>query len=667
MRNAEKTLMRYSGRGIAVLMRRVLRTSDVICDPADLHARLAEMHPVILAFWHGQFMMLPTMHTGGHKVSAMVARHGDAEMIAEALRPFQIGLIRGAGAGGRKKDRGGAAAARAAVRALRDNTTVAMTADVPPGPARVAGMGTIAIAKASGCPIVPFAAATKRFTSFDTWSRMTMNLPYTTLAFTTGEPIFVPDTADEDKLAELRQHLENEINAAMARAYQLAGADISRATPLDKLAALSPPTPTSALKIYSHGLALLRPAVPFLLRARERRGKEDPARRGERLGFAGRERFPGPLIWVHAASVGETNAVLPLINEMLSLHPAAHLLLTTGTTTSAEIAAQRLPQRACHQYVPLDVPQYVERFLDHWRPDLAIFTESDIWPNLVIATSARAIPLALVNARMSPRSSQRWRKFRRHGRVLFSRFNVVLAQSTSVARVIKLLGAPNVIVTGNLKIDAPPPPINESVLIRLKEAVAGRPILLAASTHPQEEAAVAAAHVLIARQLPGLLSIIVPRHPERGAGLFAQLSAQGLKISRRSVSDTPAAGTDIYLADTLGELGTFYSLCPVAFIGGSLIEHGGQNPIEAVRLGAVILTGPHYHNFSEPYEALIAKGGAAVVQNAAELADKALRLLSDGGETERMRAGASVALADLGGALTKTVEVLSPYLGKQRT
>lgn len=262
---------------------------------------------------------------------------------------------------------------------------------------------------------------------------------------------------------------------------------------------------------------------------------------------------------------------------------------------------------------------------------------------------------------------RRWRKFRKHGRVLFSRFNVVLAQSATVGRVVKLLGAPHVMVAGNLKIDAPPPPVNGSELKRLKEAVAGRPVLLAASTHPGEEAAIAAAHVLIARQLPGLLSIIVPRHPERGAGLFAQLSAQGLKVSRRSVSDTPAAETDIYLADTLGELGTFYSFCPVAFIGGSLIEHGGQNPIEAVRLGAVILTGPHYHNFSEPYEALISSGGAAIVHSADELADKAVLLLSNTTETERMRAGATAALADLGGALTKTVEVLAPYLSKQRT
>ncbi len=667
MAETKTTLMRFGGRTLARLIKHIAATSDVIYEPDDLPARLRATHPCIIASWHGQFMMLAILHPGDVTVAAMVARHGDAELIGEAMRNLNTDLIRGAGAGGRKKDRGGASALRAAVRALTNGASLVMTADVPPGPARIAGAGIITIARMSGCPIVPVAAATKRFASFDTWSRMTLNLPYSKLVFVGGDPIHVPRDADDATLEALRQNLEHALNAATVRAYELAGADVKRATPLDQLAALSPPPPTAALKIYRAALSLARPAVPLLLRARERQGKEDHTRRGERLGFAGQPRSTGPLFWIHAASVGETNAVLPLIDEILSVNTAAHVLLTTGTTTSAGIAARRLPARAQHQYIPLDVPQYVERFLDHWRPDLSIFTESDIWPNLVLATSARAIPLVLINARMSPRSMSRWRRNRRTGRPLFSRFNLVLAQNDRVARAIKLLGAPRVITAGNLKIDAPPPPVDAAELARLKAAIGTRPVFLAASTHPGEETIVAAAHALIARDLPNLLTIIVPRHPDRGASLFAQLAAQGLKVDRRSLPVMPSPDTNIYLADTIGELGTFYALSPVALIGGSLIEHGGQNPIEAVRLGSAVLTGPSHHNFREAYDALLASGGANEVKTADDIAQAVVRLLTNEAEAQRMRDGAEAALATLSGALRMTLDALAPFLAKQRT
>ena len=331
-----------------------------------------------------------------------------------------------------------------------------MTADIPPGPARVAGIGIITIARMSGCPIVPVAAASSRFTSFDTWSRMTLNLPYSKLAFVGGEPIHVPRDADAETLEALRKDLETPLNAATARAYELAGADLKRATPLDQLAALSPPPPGTRLKIYSAGLSLLRPAVPLLLNLRERQGKEDKARRGERIGFAGRRRPEGKLIWIHAASVGETNAVLPLIDEILKLR--------CGRTRAADNRHNDVG-RACGPALARTrhPPIRAARCSANIRPAFSIiggriwsiFTESDIWPNLILATAERAIPLALINARMSPRSMKRWRKNARIGRPLFSRFNVVLAQNDAVARTIKQLGAPNVIVAGNLKIDAP--------------------------------------------------------------------------------------------------------------------------------------------------------------------------------------------------------------------
>jgi 3-deoxy-D-manno-octulosonic-acid transferase len=654
--------VRLGGRTLARLIAHVASSSKVTFEPADLKARLRATHPCIIATWHGQFMMTCQLHPGDIKVSAMVARHGDAELIAEAMKHFNTDLIRGAGAGSRKKDRGGASALRAAVKALQDQASLVMTADIPPGPARIAGAGIVTIARMSGCPIVPIASATSRFKSFDTWSRLTVNLPYSNLAFVGGEPIHVPRDADEATLEALRKKLETSLNAVTARAYEIAGADIKRATPLDQLAALSPPPPGAGLKFYKKGLSLLRPAVPVLLNMRERQGKEDKARRGERLGFAGRRRPEGKLIWIHAASVGETNSVLPLIEEILSLEVGTHVLLTTGTTTSAGLAAQRLPERAIHQYVPLDVPEYTARFLDHWRPNLSIFTESDIWPNLVLATAERAIPLALINARMSPRSMKRWRKNARIGRVLFSRFNVVLAQNEGVARTIKMLGAPNVIVAGNLKIDAPPPPVDAVQLERFKRATAGRPVFLAASTHPGEESIVAAAHAVIAKDFPELLTIIVPRHPERGPGLVADMAGRGLITERRSLSPVPSREAQVYIADTIGELGTFYALCPIALMGGALIEHGGQNPIEAIRHGAAVLTGPHHHNFREVYAELLRLGGAREIRSADDLASTVKTLMSNESEAAKMRHGAEAALSTLGGAMQKTLLALKPFL-----
>lgn len=654
--------VRLGGRTLARLIAHVASSSKITFEPADLKARLRATHPCIIATWHGQFMMTCQLHPGDIKVSAMVARHGDAELIAEAMKHFNTDLIRGAGAGSRKKDRGGASALRAAVKALQDQSSLVMTADIPPGPARIAGAGIITIARMSGCPIVPVASATSRFKSFDTWSRLTVNLPYSNLAFVGGEPIHVPRDADEATLEAMRKKLEASLNAATARAYELAGADIKRATPLDQLAALSPPPPGAGLKFYKKGLSLLRPAVPVLLNLRERQGKEDKARRGERLGFAGRRRPEGKLIWIHAASVGETNSVLPLIEEILGSQAGTHVLLTTGTTTSAGLAGQRLPERAIHQYVPLDVPEYTARFLDHWRPNLSIFTESDIWPNLVLATAERTIPLALINARMSPRSMKRWRKNARIGRVLFSRFNVILAQNEGVARTIKMLGAPNVIVAGNLKIDAPPPPVDHDVLEQLKTAIAGRPLLLAASTHPGEEGIVAAAHANLTKDFPELLTIIVPRHPDRGPGLVADMAGRGLITERRSLSPTPSREAQVYIADTIGELGTFYALCPIALMGGALIEHGGQNPIEAIRHGAAVLTGPHHHNFREVYAELLRLGGAREIRSADDLAKAVKTLMSNEAEAAKMRHGAEAALATLGGAMQKTLLALKPFL-----
>jgi 3-deoxy-D-manno-octulosonic-acid transferase len=352
----------------------------------------------------------------------------------------------------------------------------------------------------------------------------------------------------------------------------------------------------------------------------------------------------------------------PLISALSERRHSLSFLLTTGTVTSAKLAAQRLGPRTLHQYAPLDVPGYVRSFLDHWRPDLAVFTESEIWPNLILESSARGIPLILVNGRITQRSYRRWRRNSDVARPLFSRFSLVLAQSETLARRFKMLGAAGATASGNIKVDTPPPPVDEGALERLRAALDNRPLLLAAATHEGEEEIVAEGHRQLRRLFPDLLTIIAPRHPERGPAIAEWLQSQGVAAMRRAVGELPTRACEIYIADTLGELGTLYRLASVAFVGGSLVDHGGHNPIEAVRHGAVVITGPHWQNFKDTYEALIEHGGAVVVRSAAELAEAVAPLLADNAELASLRERAEAALAGLSGALPRTVEALLHYL-----
>jgi 3-deoxy-D-manno-octulosonic-acid transferase len=532
-----------------------------------------------------------------------------------------------------------------------------MTADVPgSGEARRAGLGVVMVARASGKPIMPFAIATSRYVAFNTWSRMTLNLPWSNLGFAVGEVVHVPHNARSDELETYRQAVERSLNAATAPAYARAGADPARATP----GFVAPPGPK--LEAYRTLTSLARPLAPLILRLRRRQGKEDPSRLPERLGRPSAPRPAGRLAWFHAASVGETLPILPLISALAERRHSLSFLLTTGTVTSAKLAAQRLGPRTLHQFAPLDVPGCVRRFLHHWRPDLAVFTESEIWPNLILESFAHGIPLTLVNGRMTQRSYRRWRRNRGVARPLFSRFSLVLAQSPALARRFKMLGAASAVSFGNLKIDTPPPPVDELELERLKASLEGRPLLLAAGTHEGEEAIVAEAHRRLRRRFPDLITIVAPRHPERGPGIAEWLELQGIAAVRRATGELPTQTSEIYVADTLGELGMFYKLATVAFIGGSLVDHGGHNPIEAVRHGAIVITGPHRQNFKDTYEALLGSGGAIAVSSATELAGAVEPLLANDAELARLREQAEGALAGLSGALPRTVEALLRYL-----
>ncbi len=353
------------------------------------------------------------------------------------------------------------------------------------------------------------------------------------------------------------------------------------------------------------------PLLPAYLRRRVRRGKEIAERLPERFGAAA-ARPDGPLLWLHAASVGETLSILPLLEALGGIAPGLSFLVTTGTVTSATLLAQRLPPslaaRVTHRFVPLDVPHWVARFLDGWRPDAAVFVESELWPNLIAAASARDIPLALLNGRMSEPSARWWSRAPGLARRVLRAFRLVLAQTEADAARFRALGA-SALCWGNLKYAAPPLPVDAAELDRMRGLLAGRPVWLAASTHPGEEALAIAAHRRLAERHPGLLTVIVPRHPERGTEIAAL--AGDLPVARRSAEQDPDGGTALLVADTLGELGLFYRLARMAFVGGSLVPHGGQNPLEPARLHCPVLAGPHIRNFVEVYDRLDQVSGVA--------------------------------------------------------
>src|SRR5450432_544801 len=414
------------------------------------------------------------------------------------------------------------------------------------------------------------------------------------------------------------------------------------------------------LRVYQRLSSAMLPLAPALIKRRLQQGKEDPARIGERRGMSKDVRPHGPLVWIHGASVGEVLAAVGLIEKLRALN--IRILLTSGTVTSAAIVAKRFPADIIHQYVPYDSPRYVARFLDHWRPSLALFIESDLWPNLILSSAARRLPMVLINGRMSHRSFPRWRRVTNTISALLGRFDVCLAQSEVDAERFTALGSRNVITTGNLKLDVPAPPVDAAKLERLMALTRGRPIIVAASTHPGEEDVLIEAHRTLAGFFPSLLTVIVPRHPDRGEAIARTIAASGLQAGLRSREELPTATTDLYVADTMGELGLFYRLAPIVFMGGSLVARGGQNPIEAVKLGASIVHGPHVFNFTDVYEALDAAGGARRADTTEALVKQLGQLLADPAARDLSIAAAERVVVQFGGALERTLMALEPYL-----
>ncbi len=418
----------------------------------------------------------------------------------------------------------------------------------------------------------------------------------------------------------------------------------------------------SSLAFYRAATGITSIAVRVYLGLRARRGKEDPLRMAERRGIASVARPQGPLIWMHAASVGESQSVLSLVDRLLAMHAGLSVLVTSGTVTSADLLRQRLPARAFHQYVPADTIGWVRTFLGHWRPDLALFVESELWPNLIVETAARGCPLILINGRMSNRSFARWQKVPGMARALLGRFVLCLGQTEQDRERFAALGAPRCDFPGNLKYSAKPLPCDAPALEDLQQAVSGRPLWLAASTHNGEEEMAAQAHKRLCDRHARLLTIVVPRHPHRCDDIESLFGMHSLRVSRRSRGEMPGPEHDVYLADTMGELGLFYRLADIAFIGGSMASVGGHNPVEAAQLGCAILHGPDMANFRTVAADLKVADAAVEVVGVDGLASELDRLLGDDAARARLARNAARVAAQNRGALDRVMEALGPFV-----
>ena len=420
---------------------------------------------------------------------------------------------------------------------------------------------------------------------------------------------------------------------------------------------MAPSSQTSlpfGLRLWRVFTAAATPFASLLLSRRAGRGKEDHARLAERLGRSDVARPAGRLIWIHGASVGESLAALPLI-EKLQVQGNS-VLVTSGTVTSARIMRQRLPKGAIHQFVPLDIPRAVNRFLDHWKPDAGLFVESDLWPNLILEAARRGVRLALINARISARSARGWKRAPRSAQRLIGAFDAVLAQDDEIAARFVALGARNVQVVGSLKADAPPLACDAPALAALQQQIGARPLLVAAQTHPGEDETVLPAHDILRRQFPDLLTILVPRHPERGPEIAELCGAR--KAARRAAGEQIGAETQVYIADTLGELGLFYRLAPFCFIGGTLVALGGHNPLEPAVLNCAILAGPYRASAANAYEAILQAQGFGDVASSSDIARRAAQLLSDPAMARTAGLAAAAGAATQAGAVARTIAVL---------
>lgn len=406
--------------------------------------------------------------------------------------------------------------------------------------------------------------------------------------------------------------------------------------------------------IYSFITYLLLPFVALRLIWLSLRNREYRRRWPERFGFIREVGDGKPIFWLHAVSVGEVQAAVPLINRLLDRYPDYRIVVTTTTPTGARTVDRRFGRAVVHFYLPYDISWAVRRFLTRLKPAMLVVIETEIWPNLLHYCRARHIPVALVNARMSARSAAGYARFPSLTRSTLRNINLIAAQGRDDARRLIELGADpdHTVVTGNLKFDIRlPHSIREEAEVLRRSLSVNRPIWIAASTHEDEEKLVLDAFARVREHIPDCLLLIAPRHPERFDRVAELCQRHGYRIARRSRQESVRGDISIYLVDTLGELSICYAASDIAFVGGSLVPVGGHNMLEPASLGVPILTGPHFFNFMEVTKVLRDAGAAWVVEDAAALATHVKMLFDD--PNLRYKAGEcgrEIVTANAGGA-----------------
>ena len=417
--------------------------------------------------------------------------------------------------------------------------------------------------------------------------------------------------------------------------------------------------------LYKNLMGVSAPALKLVLKRRVKAGKEDPARLPERMGRPALPRPAGPLIWLHAASVGESQSALTLIHALLAAYPGLRVLVTTGTRTSAELMEKRLPPHAFHQYMPLDHPDWCAQFLNHWTPDSVLWMESELWPNMLSGLQARAIPAALINARLSDRSFKRWKRASKTARQILSAFQIVMCQSPRDQARFDALGAARTIVTDNIKYSAPPLPVNETAAHALDAAIGPRPLWVYASTHDGEEALAARVHEDLKDEIPNILTLIVPRHPHRGEEIEKELFETGLTITRRTEDKIlPDAQSDIYIADTLGEMGIFYDISDIVMVGRSFSKDGGggHNLIEPAQFGCAVLTGPNVQFQQDIARDMRDSDALLQVQDEDALTTALLELFEKPDALDRAKDNAQRFAQHKAGVINLVMDALTPVL-----
>jgi len=372
------------------------------------------------------------------------------------------------------------------------------------------------------------------------------------------------------------------------------------------------------------------PLFRYLIQKRKAKGKEHPTRYTERFGHYTQARPKGRLIWFNAASVGEALALRPLIEALVYAETDVHVIVTTITVTSAEVLEKSLPERAIHQFSPVDTKRATQAFLMHWKPDFAIWCESELWPTMIHQTQSHGIPMCLINARISEKTERMWGRFPKTAHWMLSAFDYIFAQSSDMKNVLTDLGLnPDAImVAGSTKESRSAMSYDTKAHSELGQLITGRPRWVAGSTHPGEDEIVLSAHDTILQTFArDCLLILAPRHPDRASKIAKLATDLGLSVARRSQGDQITAQTQVYLADTIGEMGLWFSLSDIVFVGGSLVDVGGHNPYEPIAMGAAVITGPQIYNFQDIYDRLIDNSGCIVATDSETLSQTMIKLM----------------------------------------